>query len=397
MFKMKTAGVILFSGWALALPAQSVSENNNQFAFELFAKLEKNDKNVFLSPYSISTALAMTYTGAKGKTAECMEKVMHFSGGKEKVSSDFSELMSGINSLNGKDIEINVANRLYGNKGTEFVQEFLNNLEKKFNAPLEKMDFKNDPEGCRKIINKWVEDKTKNRIKELLKPNILTPDTRLVLVNAIYFYGDWAHQFDSAMTKKGDFFLNEQEKKEAQLMWQKHSFEYMEADGIKAVRLPYKGNTLSMEIFLPDKKDGIGELEKKFNQENYSKWIKKFFPQQVHLTLPKFKMTTDFKLEEILKPMGMELAFSDFADFSGMSVKTLMKIDKVIHKAFVEVSEKGTEAAAATAVIMEEITSAYRQRETYKIFKADHPFLFTLRDNKTGSILFMGKVNDPTL
>jgi len=391
--------VILFSILTItAFPVSSETvKNNNQFAFGLYNKLDKDNKNVFLSPYSISTALAMTYTGAKAKTAECMEKVMHFSGGMENVSTEFKSLITEINSRNGKDIEINVANRLFGDKKTEFLDGFLQNVENNFSAPLQKVDFKNDLEGSRKIINKWVEDKTKDKIKELIKEEVLSPDTKLALVNAIYFYGDWEHQFDSLSTRKGNFYLSEQDKKEVKMMWQKEHFDYMENSEMKAIRMTYKGNTLSMEIFLPNKKDGINELEKSMNETNYSKWNNEFKREEVAVTFPKFKMTIDFQLGSILKEMGMSLAFSDFADFSGMSLKTPLKISHVIHKAFIDVREKGTEAAAATAVIMVEVTSVHRDEpKPFKIFTADHPFFFTIRDNKTGTILFMGKVNDPS-
>lgn len=397
---MKTIASILLitilPKFSLAVTTETV-KNNNQFAFEIYNKLDKKDKNIFLSPYSISTALAMTYTGAKAKTAECMEKVMHFSGGIGMISTEFNSLIAEINSRNGKDIEINVANRLFGDKKTEFLNEFLQNVEKNFSAPLQKVDFKNDLEGSRKIINKWVEDKTKNKIIELIKPNVLQPETKLALVNAIYFYGDWAHQFDSLATRKGNFYTDEQTKKEVKLMWQKENFEYTETNDLKAIRMPYKGNTLSMEVFLPNKKDGLAELEKNMTEENYSKLSKQFKWEEVSVTFPKYKMTVDFQLGDILKEMGMELAFSDFADFSGMSTKTPLKISHVIHKAFIDVGEKGTEAAAATAVIMVEVTSVRREEpKPHKIFTADHPFFFTIRDNKTGSILFMGKVMNPS-
>lgn len=385
--------IVLLAKNSFSVSPETV-KNNNQFAFELYNKLDKKDKNIFLSPYSISTALAMTFTGAKSKTAECMEKVMHFSGGIENVSAEFNSLITEINSRNGKDIEINVANRLFGDKKTEFLDSFLQNVEKKFSAPLQKVDFKNDLEGSRKIINKWVEDKTKDKIKELIKKDVLSPGTKLALVNAIYFYGDWQHQFDSSSTRKGNFYTDEQSKKEVKMMWQKKHFEYMENSEMKAIRMPYKGNTISMEVYLPNKKDGITELEKNMTIDNYSKWSKEFKQENVSVTFPKYKMTVDFQLGDILKEMGMELAFSDYADFSGMSVKTPLKISHVIHKAFIDVSEKGTEAAAATAVIMV-VTDSYHAPEPEKIFTADHPFFFTIRDNITGSILFMGKVVDP--
>ena len=383
-----------FSVFALqAQDTQPVVEGNTKFAFELYQQLDKKGKNIFLSPYSISSALAMTYAGSKTVTCAEMEKVMHFVHGAEGHKM-FGELIKEINSRNGKDVNLSVANRLFGDKRYKFLDSYMNTVKNKYAAPLEEVDFVKKLEEARKRINAWVEDETKNKIKELIQPKVLDDSTKLVLVNAIYFYGDWAHQFDSAYTRKGDFYTNGITKSPAKMMWQKQYFSYMENDKMQAIRMPYKGNTLSMEIFLPKQKDGLDQLEPDFTAANYEKWSSSFTNNTVIVTMPKFKMTTDFQLADVLKNMGMKNAFSDAADFSGMTGAPDLKIDKVIHKAFIDVSEKGTEAAAATAVTVTRTTSSHNSEPPPKIFTADHPFFFIIRDNKTGSILFMGRLNE---
>lgn len=386
-----------------AQETKSILKNNTDFAFDLYKNLDEKDKekNVFLSPYSISTAMAMTYSGANGETAKELASGMHFNSDVKKSDEEFKWLINAINSLNNSDVKINVANRLFGDKRFKFNLTYLEGINNNYNAPLEKVDFVKDLEGSRKKINTWVEDKTNNKIKELIKKNVMDDSTKLVLVNAIYFYGDWAKQFDSTRTRKGDFYLNNDTKIQNKLMWQKDYFQYMENSDFQAIRMPYKGNTLYMEVYLPNKKDGIKDFEKLLNSENYAKWNKDFKSEEVAVTFPKYRMTCDFSLGKIFEEkMGMATAFSDDADFYKMVEKKEkgLKISKVIHKAFIDVSEKGTEAAAATAVIMDVVTSsAYREPDPYKIFTADHPFIFIIKDKATGSILFMGKVMNPSL
>lgn len=376
----------------------SIANENNQFSFELYQKLNKEDKNLFFSPYSISTALGMTYSGARNSTAKEMASVMHFNTNIEQSNKAFKGLITAINSRNNEDIKMSVANRLFGDKRFDFNLDFLNTVNENFGAPLEKMDYKNDLEGSRKKINKWVEDQTNNKIKELIKKDVLPDSTKLVLVNAIYFYGDWLNQFDSSLTYVKPFYLDEKNTIDHKLMFQKTSVEYFAESDFQAIRMPYKGNKIYMEIYLPNQKDGLKNLENKLITENYLKWSSKFTYTKVYLTIPKFKMTADFSLGNILQEMGMKTAFSDAADFLNMvnKPKDALKISKVIHKAFIDVSEKGTEAAAATAVIMVAVaTSAGPNFEEVKTFYADHPFFFMIKDRETGSILFMGKIVNP--
>jgi len=394
--------IFLLPNFLSAQETKSILKSNTDFAFDLFKNLDEKDKekNVFLSPYSISTAMAMTYSGANGKTAAELATGMHFNSDVKKSDEEFKWLINSINGLNNSDVKISVANRLFGDKRFKFNLTYLDGIKNNFNAPLEILDFVKNLEGARNTINTWVEKQTNNKIKELIKKKVMDDSTKLVLVNAIYFYGDWAKQFDSTHTLKGDFYLNNETKIEHKLMWQKSYFQYMENKDFQAIRMPYKGNTLYMEVYLPIKKDGMNEFEKQLTSENYEKWNKEFKSEEVSLTFPKYKMTCDFSLGKIFEEkMGMETAFSDAADFYGMVEKKEkgLKISKVIHKAFIEVSEKGTEAAAATAVIMTAVTSSINHDyKSPKYFTADHPFIFMIKDKATGSILFMGKVLNPS-
>lgn len=403
---MKTIITTLFLLQTLLIKAQetkSILKNNIDFAFDLYKNLDEKDKekNVFLSPYSISTAMAMTYSGARGKTAIELAQGMHFNKEIKKSDEEFKWLIDAIISLNNSDVKISVANRLFGDKKFKFNLTYLDGVENNYNAPLEKVDFVKNLEASRININTWVEKQTNNKIKELIKQKVMDDSTKLVLVNAIYFYGDWAKQFDSTRTRKGDFYLNNESKIQHKMMWQKNYFQYMENNDFQAIRMPYKGNTLNMEVYLPNKKDGISDFEKLLTSENYEKWNKEFKSEEVNLTFPKYKMTCDFSLGKIFEEkMGMKTAFSDDADFYGMVEKKEkgLKISKVIHKAFIDVSEKGTEAAAATAVIMTAVTTSLNHYDNpIKYFNADHPFIFMIKDKATGSILFMGKVMNPSI
>jgi serpin B len=286
-----------------------------------------------------------------------------------------------------------VANALWGQKGYTFLPAFLKVTEDQYGAGLKELDFAKDTDKARQTINAWVEKETQNKIKELLKPGILQDDTRLVLTNAIYFKAPWQEPFGDGSTKPAPFTKADGSKIEVPMMAKGDMMQYTEGDNFQAVAIPYKGHELSMVIFLPKKADGLAELEKSLTSANVDTWLKKMSSYQVSLKLPKFKTTSEFNLKAVLSKMGMALAFSNQADFSGMTSQEKLKIDEVVHKAFVDVNEKGTEAAAATAVIMRP-TSAIINPKT-AVFHADHPFIVLIRENQTGSILFMGRVVDP--
>jgi serpin B len=370
---------------------------NNQFAFEMYNELSTKKQNFFFSPYSISAALAMTYGGARGETAQQMSKALHFEINQKKFHPKFQALSDTLLSRNRRGMEFKIANKLWAEKEFTFLDSYFELTKKYYGAALEKMNFKTAAEAARLAINKWVEDQTNDKIKDLLKPKILSKDTRLVLTNAIYFKGSWANEFDKKNTREGNFLADGEKLVKADFMNKyKSQTKYFENDLVKIIDLPYKGDELSMTILLPQKNKGLPFAEQALNAENFANWVGALRQEEVNISLPKFKMTSDFSLKELLSQLGMPIAFvRGVAEFKGMTGENNLFISAVIHKAFVEVNEEGTEAAAATAVIMDMVDSV--QIDLTKEFKADHPFVFMIRDTKTGCILFTGRVIDPTI
>jgi serpin B len=374
-----------------------VVEGNNRFAVELYAKLREQEGNLFFSPYSVSAALAMTYAGARGETEAQMAKVLHFpsqrAGDQEQFPPVFGTIIKDLNARGEKGkYELIVANALWGQKGYEFLTEFLGLVESNYDGQLNEVDFIGDTESARKTINAWVEKKTKDKIKDLIPPRVLDQLTRLVLTNAIYFKGNWASQFKKEKNEDAPFTLVGGEKVDTPMMNQTAEFSYMETEDFQGLEMPYVNNELSMIIFLPKRNDGLAEFEKKLTVENLSQWLARLRKREVIVSVPKFKQTCQFSLADVLKQMGMTDAFSGKADFSGINGKRDLFISAVIHKAFVDVNEEGTEAAAATAVVVG--LTAVGPKET-PVFHADHPFLFLIRDNSSGSLLFIGRMINP--
>ncbi len=371
-----------------------VVEGINQFAFELYGEID-SDKNQIFSPFSISSALAMTYAGAREKTAEEFVKVFHFPSEQESFHPTYKQLIKDVESAQNDHLQISIANALWPEKDYTFKEEYLALMKKYYGVDITYLNYKKDAEAARLIINKWVEDKTNNKIKDLLKPGILTDLTRLVLTNAIYFKGDWKKEFNDDATYEATFFLDKDKEIKADRMnMTQEAVKYMENDMLSMLELPYSEDKMSMVFILPKEKDGIADLEKNFNYKNYNSWYKNMYSQKVIIGIPKFKIDFYVDLSKVLEAMGMEESFSDNADFSGITGYKDLKIDKVVHKAFIEVNESGTEAAAATAVIMIEKSSTANPKPPTR-FIADHPFIYLIKDNKTGAILFMGKVVNP--
>jgi len=372
----------------------TIIEGNNKFALELYGRLKNQEGNLFFSPYSISTALAMTYAGAKDETEKQIAQTLCFPDiQKDKFHNVFGKIIKNLNKQSEKGVfELNVANALWGQRGLDFLPEFLNTVKTDYDANLEQVDFKTQAEEVRKTINSWVENKTKDKIKELLKQGMIDSMTRLVLTNAIYFKGKWGSQFKPGQTQDSQFTLLSNDKTNVPMMSQKRDFNYMENDNMQALEMPYENNDLSMVIFLPKKIDGINELEKQLTVENLKNWLSNLHKKEVQVFFPRFKMTSEFSLADILSQMGMKDAFSEKADFSGMTGNRDLFISAVVHKAYVDVNEEGTEAAAATGVTMK-VTSV---AAPMPVFRADHPFIFLIRDNHTGSILFLGRVSNPS-
>jgi len=390
-----------------------VASGNNAFALELYAKLRERKGNLFFSPYSISTALAMTYAGARGETEAQMARVLHFptrtSGAgyepnkeqseaepawcQKRFHSTFGAIIKDLNTRGDKGgYELSVANALWCQKGYGFLKEFLGLIESNYGGGFNEVDFARAAESVRQTINSWVEKETRNKIKNLIQKGVLDSATRLVLTNAIYFKGNWARQFEEENTREAPFTLAGGEKVDVAMMNQTAEFNYMETEDFQVLELPYVNDELSMIILLPKDIDGLGRLEETLTSKNLSDRLAKLSTRKVIVSIPKFKMTWEFQLGGVLKSMGMKDAFSEKADFSGITGKRDLFISAVIHKAYVDVNEEGTEAAAATAVVVG-ITSV--GPEKIPVFRADHPFLFLIRDNCSGSILFMGRVMNP--
>ena len=371
-----------------------ISASNNAFGIDLYKKLITEERgNIFISPYSISSALAMTYAGARGNTEKQMAKVLYFNLPQEDIHKAFSSLNAYFNSPN-KSYQLAIANALWGQANYPFQKEFINLLNKYYEAGFNEVDFVNDEnrEKARLTINKWVEDKTNNKIKELIHPEDISALTRLILVNAIYFKGKWQNQFDPKETRDMPFNLENKKKINVPMMHQEGKFNYTEDEKVQVLELPYSEKELSMVIFLPKEGISLSDFEKELSIERVNKLLSNLSQEKVDVYIPKFKMEKRYILNKILIDLGMSDAFDMMlADFSGMTESKDLYISKVIHQSFVEVNEEGTEAAAATAVIMSGKSIAPMIIE----FKADRPFLFIIRDIKTNTILFMGRFVEP--
>jgi len=372
--------------------AASLASGNNAFALDLYAKLRTGEGNLFFSPYSISTALAMTYAGARGETERQMAGVLHFDLPQSELHPALGAMVNDLNARGKKGYQLVVANALWGQKGYRFLTEFLGLTRTHYGAGLNEVDFARAADAARKTINAWVEKQTRDKIRDLIKPGVLGSLTRLVLTNAIYFKGDWASQFKERSTRDEPFTMLDGKQVHVPIMNQTTEFRYMETDSFQALEMPYVGEELSIVVFLPRKTDGLPAFEQSLSADNLTTWLSRLRKRKVLVGFPRFKMTSSFELADVLKAMGMATAFTGAADFSGMTGGKDLHISNVIHKAFVEVNEEGTEAAAATAVVMR-LTAALP--EPTPSFRADHPFLFLIRDNKTHSILFLGRVLNP--
>ncbi|XP_066043134.1 serpin B6-like [Chamaea fasciata] len=373
---------------------ESLCAANSTFAVDLLRKLcEKNSgQNVFFSPFSISSALSMVLLGARGSTEAQISKVLSLKNAQD-AHNGYQSLLPEINDPNTKYI-LRTANRLYGEKTLKFLASFLESSQKSYHAGLEQMDFVQAWEDCRKQINGWVEERTEGKIQNLLAEGILNSLTQLVLVNAIYFKGNWEKPFRKQSTRERPFHINKNETRPVQMMFKEANFNmtYIGDLQTKILELPYVGNELSMIILLPDaiqdESTGLERLERELTYEKLIGWISPEMMRstEVMLYLPRFKFVEDYDLKPILRSMGMPDAFDlGKADFSGIATGKELVLSEVVHKSFVEVNEEGTEAAAATGLVAN--CCAMRAVE----FTADHPFLFFIWHNKTGSILFCGR------
>jgi len=371
-----------------------VSTSTNAFALELYKRIVIPNDNLFFSPYSIYTVFAMVYGGVRGNTATQMERAFHFPiCGKEL--HEYVGRLSGVIDGAGAtgSIKLNIANSLWPQDGYPFLKEYLDMTERYYKAKISPLDFQKDSEGARKTINSWVEEKTEQKIVDLLKPGMINPLNRMVLVNAIYFKGDWQSKFDKNTTQETQFFLLSGDAVKVPLMTNRQRYGYSDFPDAQILELPYAGKDVSILVVLPKKKDGLPEIEKHLSQERLKEWVDSMRKREIIVYLPRFKTTSEFRLDQVLTSMGMTDAFDPGkADFSGMDgKKNNLFIGMAIHKAYVDVNEEGTEAAAATAVGIRTTSMPAPP----PVFRADRPFLFMIRHNSTGAILFMGRVVNP--
>jgi len=373
-------------------------EGNSAFAFDLYQALREKDGNLFYSPHSISLALAMTYAGARGETAQQMADTLHFNLSQDNLHPAFNNLDIELSErglgAQGKDDEgfrLNIVNAIWGQKDYSFLPTFLDVLAENYGAGLRTLDFIKETEKSRVTINDWVSDQTEGRIEDLIPQGVIDAATRLVLTNAIYFNAAWQYPFGETMTADGLFYLLDGGQVTVPMMKQTESFGYTEGEGYQAVELLYDDGELSMVILLP-RAGQFEAFEEALKAQQVDDIIKGLQNTQVTLTMPQFEFDSDFSLKDILTGMGMPVAFSGGADFSGMTGSPDLFIDEVLHKAFVSVDEAGTEAAAATAVIMKETAMPVDPPVEVTI---DRPFIFLIRDIDTSAILFVGRVLNP--
>jgi serpin B len=383
-----------------SMDINNIVDANNRFALDYYSKLENKDSNnIFFSPFSISSALAMTYEGAKGQTAEEIRSVFYFP---EDSNLRRMEYLVIFDEINKKDRKYNLsnANALWAQEDYQFLKDYFNNVEKYYGGKVTNLDFKKDPEGSRVTINNWVEKQTENKIKNLISFGGISTETKLILTNAIYFKGEWVKQFNKDDTKEENFRTYKDGIVKVQMMQrtdEKAIFNYTEDSNLQILEMPYSGDELSILLLLP-KNDNLEKLENLLSTKKLLEWKKDLKEQRVKVYIPKFKFETKYSMSNDLKTMGMPTAFSSLADFSGMIGYKELKINEVIHKAFVEVNEEGTEAAAVTlAEIRPFGISSPQKKPEIPIFRADHSFIFLIQQKSTGNILFMGRVVNPTL
>lgn len=374
-------------------------EASNKFCVDLHSYLRQfKGENLFYSPSSLSIALAMTSMGARGNTAKQLNKALHWEGlSQDKLHDNGKEFLAALQESNTEGNELTAANGLFVQKDYPLSRGFAEGIEKFYDARIASVDYQNDAEGARKEVNNWVEEKTEQKIKDLIAEGAFSSLTKLTLVNAIYFKGFWQKEFDERATYDQKFFVSTWKKIQVRMMHLKAFFKFHKAGTYKVLEMPYEGNKFSMIILLPHKVDGLVKLEKALTYDKLQRAIKSVTGKSeriVKVSLPRFKVTQQFLLNDFLAKMGAEDMFSEFADFAGITPGSeKLSVSKVIHKAFVEVNEKSTEAAAATAVLMS--LRGGRRRRRYPKFRADHPFLFIIYHKKSNAILFMGRTIKP--
>ena len=363
---------------------------NTKFGFKLFQEVLKQDsnKNVFVSPTSIAIALSMTYNGASGETQQGMAKALELQGISLQDINQANETLKSSLEKADPDVQLSIANSLWAKQGTPFKPEFLQRNQQFYKAKVTELNFAN-PDAA-KTINGWVQENTRGKIDQIV--NQIQPEDVLFLINAVYFKGNWSKQFDKSQTAERPFYLSNSSQKQHPMMSQSGKYRYYENDSFQAVSLPYGKGRLSLYVFLPKKDTNLVTFQQQLSLENWQQWMNQFQMRSGSLQLPRFKFDYNIQLNSALKALGMESAFNAGANFSNMTSASVA-IDQVKHKTFVEVNEEGTEAAAATSVgVM--LTSAQMPTEPFQMV-VDRPFFCAIRDNQTGTLLFMGSIKEP--
>jgi len=384
--------VIVFV-FAKGQASTQVADSNNLFAFQLYKHINKPGENLFFSPFSISAAMAMTYTGARNETAKQISHTLHFNSEAKHFMGGFKNLIESIESDTAdtaNHIQLNIANSIWIADSLHLRPMFSLLMQTIYHTQASHINFADT--NAKNIINQWVESRTNNKIKNLIPDGGLNALTRMVLVNAIYFHAKWQKPFSKHYTITLPFYVSKHDSVNVKTMNITENYKYYENKNLQAIELPYKGDKLSMLIFLPKGIEGLAKMEKELTNHFYSHVIDSMYSKKVKLSLPKFSTKNQFQINDVLEKMGMPDAFTAKADFSAMSDENLY-IDKVFHKAFIDVTEEGTEAAASTVVIMGQ--SMVVNPQLLAIMYVNHPFVFVIRDNTTGCILFMGKITDP--
>jgi len=369
-------------------------KDNTAFMFKLYEQLQAENNNIFFSPYSISTALAMTYAGARGTTEQQIKEALEFSLPQDKLHPAFFRLQASL-AQQANHVNLCLANSLWPQQGAPFIPDYLALVKKHYNISITPVDYQTDYEKARKQINQWVENKTDQKIKDLIAPGLLDRLTHLVLVNAIYFKGTWANPFEAYYTREASFYISHNQSVLIPMMGQEQSVRYKDFPSLQVLEFPYVDGNLSMLILLPKRLLGVRQLEQFLSAQNLAVWRHSLEKTEVRIFLPKFKITSCCNLKKNLQAIGMIDAFSDSnANFAGMDGRPdWLYIKEVVHKAFIQVNERGSEAAAATAAVG---SRAGRRPMQLPVFRVDHPFIFLIQDSQTGTVLFLGRVMDPT-
>lgn len=381
---------------ALAQPAaqpSSTAQGNNAFALDLFQQLRKTESgNLFFSPYSLHSALALCYAGARGEVAQAMAQALHFPQDPAQMHQAYGQLAASLLKAGNTDKQqLAIANALWVHKGMTLLKQYQEVAAKYYQAKVANLDFADEP-AARGTINSWVAEQTRQMITNLIPPGMLSPGTPLVITNAIFFLGKWQAPFKPENTSDQPFFLEQGGQMKTPLMQRTGRYQYAGDNLCQAVELPYRGEALSMLVLLPHPNVKLSQLEAQLDQQRLESLLKRMRPERVVLSLPRFKSASTLRLDGALSNIGLAKAFG-VADFSGITGKPDLVIGAVLHKARVEVEESGTKAAAASAVVM--MATAAPDPETPEVFRADHPFLYLIRDRSSGAILFLGRLNKP--